>query len=211
MEPAISFGAMATAASAPRLDGRLARSVRARAAIVQALLDLITGGDLQPSAARIAERAGVSLRSVFQHFRDMESVFAAAADLQTERLLPLFQPIARDAPLARRLDAFVAQRTRVLEIISPTRRAGLLHEPFSREIHTRLTRFRAQKAAIVRGVFAPEIAAKPSSERRRFAAALIATSSWSYWQALREHQGLSPQQAALVVRDTLAALLEVER
>jgi TetR/AcrR family transcriptional regulator, regulator of autoinduction and epiphytic fitness len=199
---------MSAAAPVPRLDGRLARSVRARAAIVQALLDLIQGGDLQPSAARIAGRAGVSLRSVFQHFRDMESVFAAAADLQTERLAPLFQPIPREGSLTHRLDAFVAQRTRLLEVISPARRAGLLHEPFSREIHTRLTRFRAQKAAIVRSVFAPEIAARPVGERRRFAAALVATGSWSFWQALREHQGLSPQQAAQVVRHTLAALLE---
>lgn len=200
---------MSAAAPVPRIDGRLARSVRARAAIVQALLDLIQGGDLQPSAARIAERAGVSLRSVFQHFRDMESVYAAAADLQTERLAPLFQPIPLDTPLARRLDAFVAQRTRILEVVSPVRRAGLLHEPFSREIHSRLTRFRGEKAGIVRTVFQREIAARPAGERRRFTAALVATASWSFWQALREHQGLSPQQAAQVVRHTLAALLEV--
>jgi AcrR family transcriptional regulator len=199
---------MPSGASVPRLDGRLARSVRARAAIVEALLDLIQAGDLQPSAARIAERAGVSLRSVFQHFRDMESVFAAAADLQTERIAPLFEPIALDGPLERRLDTFVAQRTRILEVISPTRRAGLLSEPFSREIHSRLTRFRGEKAAIVRRVFASEIAARPAGERRRLTAALVATSSWAFWQALREHQGLSPQQAAQVVRHALAALLE---
>ena len=43
------------------LDGRLARSARTRHAVVDALLDLLGEGDLRPTAARIAERAGVSL------------------------------------------------------------------------------------------------------------------------------------------------------
>ena len=67
------------------MDGRIARGARARAAIVDALLALIEAGELRPSAARIAERAGVSLRSVFQHFKDVESLFAAMADRQRER------------------------------------------------------------------------------------------------------------------------------
>ncbi|HEV7734868.1 MAG TPA: TetR/AcrR family transcriptional regulator [Candidatus Binatia bacterium] len=196
------------AAPARPIDGRIARSVRARAAIVEALLDLIEGGDLRPSAARVAERAGVSLRSVFQHFSDVESLFAAAADIQTERLLPLVKPLSVDGSLATRITAFVVQRTRVLEVISPARRAALLSEPFSREIQTRLRRFRADKAAAVRHLFASELAARPAAERRRLAAALVAAGSWSYWQALREHQGLSRAQAAQVVHHTLTALLE---
>ncbi len=196
------------AAPARRLDGRIARSVRARAAIVQALLDLIEGGDLRPSAARVAERAGVSLRSVFQHFSDVESLFAAAADVQTERLLPLLRPLPVDGALATRIAAFVTQRTRVLEMISPARRAALMYEPFSREIQTRLRRFRGDKAAAVRHLFAPELAARPAAERRRLAAALVAAGSWSFWQALREHQGLSRAQATQVLHHTFTALLE---
>src|SRR5215468_1968420 len=132
------------------MDGRLARGARARAAIVDALLALIEEGDLRPSAARIAERAGVSLRSVFQHFKDVESLFAAAADRQSERLAPLVARIPGDGPLARRLDAFVATRARLLDAIAPVRRAALLMEPFSREVRTRLGAFRRLKADEVR-------------------------------------------------------------
>jgi TetR/AcrR family transcriptional regulator, regulator of autoinduction and epiphytic fitness len=81
--------AASSASSSPILasaDGRLARGERARGAIVDALLALIDRGDLRPSAARVAERAGVSLRSVFQHFSDVESLFAAAASRQAERV-----------------------------------------------------------------------------------------------------------------------------
>src|SRR5262249_58385643 len=91
----------------PTLDGRLARGARARVAIVEALLALIERGDLRPSAARIAERAGVSLRSVFQHFNDVESLFAAAAERQAERLASLAGSVDDKGPLTRRVDAFV--------------------------------------------------------------------------------------------------------
>jgi AcrR family transcriptional regulator len=189
------------------MDGRIARGARARAAIVDALLGLIEAGELRPSAARIAERAGVSLRSVFQHFRDVESLFAAMADRQRERLAPLLDRVPGDGPLERRLQAFVAARARLLESIAPVRRAALLTEPFSRELSKRLSAFRRQKAEEVRRVFATELARRPPAARRRLLAALVAVSSWSTWQALRDHQGLSPAQARRVVHHMLGTLL----
>src|SRR5215831_10500116 len=116
------------ASSSPILasvDGRLARGERARGAIVDALLALIDRGDLRPSAARVAERAGVSLRSVFQHFSDVESLFAAASR-QAERVSIYLGGIPEDGPLASRLGAFVRQRSRLLEAIAPVRRAAIL-------------------------------------------------------------------------------------
>ena len=74
---------------------------------------------------------------MFQHFHDLEALFAAAADRQAERLGPLMQPIAPNAPFAERLRRFVAQRARLLETLSPVRRAALLMEPFSNEVATR--------------------------------------------------------------------------
>src|SRR3989304_5263636 len=65
--------------TAIQADGRSARAARTRDAVVEALLTLIEEGDLRPTAQRVAEHARVSLRSVFQHFRDLESLFAAAA------------------------------------------------------------------------------------------------------------------------------------
>jgi AcrR family transcriptional regulator len=190
------------------MDGRIARGARARTAIVDALLVLIQAGELRPSAARIAERAGVSLRSVFQHFKDVESLFAAMADRQRERLAPLVGSVSGDGPLEKRLDAFVAARVRLLEAIAPVRRAAVLMEPFSRELGKRLGAFRRQKAEEVRRVFATELADRPPAGRRRLLAALVAASSWSTWQALRDHQGLSRAQARRVLHHMLETLLE---
>lgn len=198
------------ASPAPQvLDGRHARSLRARAAIVDAYLSLLDDGELRPSAARVAARAGVSLRSVFQHFSDVETLFAAVAERQTTRIGRMLTPLPTDGPVAPRLAAFVAQRAAVLEMITPVRRAAILTEPFSREIRERLRTFRGVKAAQVRKVFAPELAACRGARRRALAGALVAASSWSFWENVRAHQGLTARQARGVVHATLAALLGV--
>jgi len=112
-------------------DGRTARARRTRDAVVEACLSLIDEGHLRPTAKQVSERAGVSLRSVFQHFEDLESLFATAADRQVERLLALVAKIPSGAPFEERLAAIVEARTRLLERITPVRRSALLHEPFS--------------------------------------------------------------------------------
>src|SRR5690349_22289922 len=65
------------AAATPALDGRVRRGERSRDAIVGALFDLIGGGVLQPTAQQVADRAGVGIRSVFRHFTEMDSLYAA--------------------------------------------------------------------------------------------------------------------------------------
>ena len=102
-----------------RLDGRLARSERTRRAVVDALLDLLGEGDLRPTAARIAERARVSLRLVFHHFDDLEAIYSELADRQAERVRPLTVPISVELPFERRVEEFCAQRARLVETLSP--------------------------------------------------------------------------------------------
>ena len=49
-------------------DGRIVRGLRTRQALIQATLDLIQAGDVEPTSAAIATIAGVSSRALFQHF-----------------------------------------------------------------------------------------------------------------------------------------------
>ena len=60
-----------------RVDGRSARAERTRRAMVDALLGLIAEGDLKASPERIVERAGVSLRTLWTNFKDLEGLYAA--------------------------------------------------------------------------------------------------------------------------------------
>ena len=107
-----------------------------------------------------------------------------------------------------RLDAFVEQRARVLEFITPVRRSALLNEPFSAGSHAGLQAFRGFKRAEAERVFGPELSPRPEADRAELIRALGAATDWSTWEALRAHQGLSPDEAAAVMRRTIAALLQ---
>src|SRR3954471_20289406 len=100
-------------------DGRAARSVRTRRAIVDALRALHHEGDLRPTAPRVAERAGVSLRTVWQHFNDLETLLVEAGRRDYEIALRYVTPIDASGSLATRLRELVAQRGRMFEALAP--------------------------------------------------------------------------------------------
>jgi len=189
------------------LDGRLARSARTRHAVVDALLDLLGEGDLRPTAARIAERAGVSLRLVFHHFDDLEAIYSELADRQAERVKPLTKPIDVALPFARRIELFSTQRGRVLETLSPVRRSAVLMEPFRPALAKRLKHARDLMRAAAIAAFQPELAKIAADERRTKIAALDVMTSWTAWEQMRRHQGLSETEAREVMATSFRALL----
>jgi TetR/AcrR family transcriptional regulator of autoinduction and epiphytic fitness len=195
-----------TAPPAP-IDGRTARAERTRDAVVDALLALIGEGDLRPTGARIAERAGVSLRSVFQHFEDLESLLAAAVARQVGRISELFGPLPTDGPLGERARALVDQRATLYEFITPTRRAAVLREPFSPTLSRGHDLLLRSSAAQLDRVFDAELSALAPSERREVAAALAAVTAWETWENLRARQHLAVPAANRVMSRTVIALL----
>ena len=195
------------------VDGRNLRAERTRTALATAYLDLLTEGDLRPTAERIAERAKVSPRSVFKHFPDREALFAAASEIQEGRIRELVgdELPDRDAPLEERLDVFVDQRARFHEFVTPVRRSALLTEPFSPVIAERLKMTREAGATHVEHVFGPELDAVTGREREDLRAALCAIAAWPTWESLRRHQGLPAERARAILRNLLAAQLKAIR
>jgi TetR/AcrR family transcriptional regulator, regulator of autoinduction and epiphytic fitness len=190
-----------------RLDGRLARSARTRHAVVDALLNLLDEGDLRPTAARIAERAGVSLRLVFHHFDDLEAIYSELADRQADRVKPLAVPIAVTLPFARRVEEFSAQRGRLLETLSPVRRAAVLIEPFRPALAKQLKHARDLTRAASIAAFMPELSKLAGDEKRTTIAALDVITSWVAWEQMRRHQNLSESDARAVMATSIRALL----
>jgi AcrR family transcriptional regulator len=191
------------------VDGRNLRAERTRTGLAAAYLDLLNEGDLRPTAERIAERAGCSPRSVFKHFPDRESLFAAASEVQEQRVRELLgDGPDPDAPLGDRLDAFVDQRARFHEFVTPVRRAALLTEPFSEVIAAKLALARTGGAAQVEHVFRAELDGLHRRARADVLAALCAIAAWPTWESLRKHQGLDADRARTVLRAMLAAQLK---
>lgn len=101
-----------------RVDGRRERGSRNKSAVVSALLDLYSQGEASPSAARVAEVAGVSERSVFRYFDDMEDLASAAVELQWERVKPLYLDLDSEGDFPQRLQAIVNHRIRLHDSIA---------------------------------------------------------------------------------------------
>lgn len=164
-------------------------------------------GDLRPTAPRIAERAGVSLRTVWQQFTDREELLAEAVARDSEILLSMVDRVDAGQPQAARVEAFLAQRTRILEAMTPSWRAARVHEPFSAVLRGSRASVLALGRAELERVFAPELNPLPGPERQRLADALHAITIWEFWESLRAGLGLTPQQALDQVTRTFVLLL----
>ncbi len=188
-------------------DGRAARAQRTRTAIVDALLSLLDEGDLHPPANRIADRAGISLRLIYHHFGDLESLFRATANREAERAATMAGAIDPTLPLDGRITALVDQRAMVLEWITPVRRAALLQEPFSPGLTAARDAFYAIGEEQIRDLFGPELAALDEDRREVVVGALHGSLSWGCWNDLRI-SGRSPAQAAAAFDACVRALLD---
>jgi TetR/AcrR family transcriptional regulator, regulator of autoinduction and epiphytic fitness len=195
------------ATPAQQRDGRTVRAERTRQALVESLLGLLDEGNLTPTAAQIAARAGVSERSVFQHFPDREALFEAVAREQYGRVVPTLVPIDASLPFAERVEQFAEQRSRLYELVGGVRRAALLIEHESKAVAGWLTTARKAKAAEVERVFLRELDAMPPDEREPVRAALVALCSWSAWDAWRTQQRLSVARARAAMQAGVTALL----
>jgi TetR/AcrR family transcriptional regulator, regulator of autoinduction and epiphytic fitness len=187
----------ASKSSAP-VDGRVQRGERNRAAIVDAMLALIEAGDLTPSARDIAERAGVSLRSVFQHFDDLETLYAAVAQRQFARIAVDSLDVAM--PFDARLAEYLRTRTATYEAITPVRRAALLASVDSPTLQRGLAFAARRHAEDVAASFAPECNAAAQE-------ALVLVTSWETWDRLRRTQRLSVTAARAVMDGMVRSIL----
>lgn len=172
------------------VDGRSGRSVRTREKIIFALFDLIREGNLRPRGEEIAERAEVAVRTLFRHFDDMESLFASAQAIVSERMDvdgPL--PDVR-GDLEERCRAYATEQA---GIFTENRNYLLFYTARVRtEAEANAIRTASAKTARLRLWSAlPECAAAPPPIRR----AVEELFSFQSWDQLRFEQSLSHEDA----------------
>jgi TetR/AcrR family transcriptional regulator, regulator of autoinduction and epiphytic fitness len=195
-----------TVPTAP-VDGRTARGLRTRRAVVDALLALQEEGDLEPTAQRVAARAGVALRTVFGHFSDMETLWAQAGEQELAKITALADVPPSDLPLEQRIDRFCASRARVLEALLPVMRAARLREHSSPALRRNREMFTAAGDAEVSSVFRTELAPLDDDERRTMVTALQVAAGGTTWELLRHDRALPVAEAADLVRRTVRRLV----
>ena len=105
-----------------QVDGRVARSERTREAIAEALLELLNEGVLRPRAQEIAKRADVAVRTVFQHFDDMEGLYAEILRRQFVRIEPFLAPLDPHRSTADKVRTLIEMRDNMYALAAPLRR-----------------------------------------------------------------------------------------
>ncbi|MGQ0824147.1 MAG: TetR/AcrR family transcriptional regulator [Actinomycetota bacterium] len=189
-------------------DGRSARSQRTRLAVVDALLDLLRAGNPRPTAKEIAERAGVSLRSVYVHFDDLDDLFVAAARRQIQLVRDLIVVVPATGSVASRAETMMRVRSQIFEQIGPVRRAAELQEPFSAALAARLREIRDAGRNDLERVFAAELDRLASDERVRRLAVLDTLCGSITWDQLRRNSKLEVAAACAAVVEAMIAVLE---
>jgi len=188
--------------SPEKVDGRVQRSERSRAAIIEAMHELIDSGVLAPTAEKVAARAGVGIRTVFRHFSDMETLFAAMTELFNEQATPIFEVRPPAGTLAVRLNALIVRRAKFFEQIACREQASRLmrwRSPVLHNTHKQWTR-KLRKNMLV---WLPETAdLNPETLD-----SLEATLCFAYWEQLRCEQGMSSKRTVASIERTASALI----
>jgi AcrR family transcriptional regulator len=180
------------------VDGRRLRSERTKQYIIEAYLTLLRQNPRPPTASQIAERAGYSVRSLFERFPDLLSLSLAAADFAFAQANT--QAAIRNATGDRteRIRAQVETRARTCEDWLPLWRALVLNQQVSEELRQRIRRVREAIMARVLLMYRPELDAVSHVERRRTLIALEALTDFESWARMREAAGLSFEEACTV-------------
>lgn len=200
-------GETVAAAEPAKIDGRMARSLRTRGAVLDALIALVEEGEFKPPAKVIAERSGVSTRSIFQHFPDLETLFSAAVALGVERFAPLVRPVPEDLALDGRIQALARQRAELFEKSGNLYWAGQIATPVSDTLRAMFRRVDYILRVQVEVAFRPELSGLRKPKRIDTIARIAAVTGFHSWYAMRRVQGLTPLQTRNTMTVLIRALL----
>jgi AcrR family transcriptional regulator len=195
-----------------KIDGRTAKGLRIKQQVEQniltAYIDLIRAGIPTPTARETARRARLSLRVIFKHFRTLSELrFAAISRIEAQSRRFYAEPIRDDEPVERRLEQFIHRQARMLEIITPFRRAALIVESIDPLVAAAMIRVRHAAVHEIERALGPTPKLLSPSERRRLVTNLHVVCAWPSWETLRAHHELSLLQARrLVTRMALSIL-----
>ena len=193
--------------AADESDGRKVRGMRNRDAVVDAILSLLGAGNLNPTAREIADCANVSLRSVFRHFEDLDSLFLAAIERQAIRTAHLYEPPVSVGTREVRTASLVARRRKLYETIFDVRRGWMLRYYDQPRVSAILDEvYRALYSQIVT-LYSQDVVDLTAAQRRELFDAIYAATSFDTWAHMRSHRGLSATRSAAVVKRTVVTLL----
>lgn len=176
-------------------DGRRARRARNRDAVIEALFDLLSEDQGMPGIETIAERAGVSISSIFRYFDGLEDLKHETIQRYFIRYADLFPiPTIGVGSLDERTQRFVNARTRLYDAIAPIGRLARARAYDQPVIAEPLERARALFTDQTREQFATEISKLASEDAEQLVALIDSVTSFESWDLQTGHHKHSNQQ-----------------
>jgi AcrR family transcriptional regulator len=188
-------------------DGRTLRRLNSFDRAVDALLDLIVSGNSSPTAQQIAEKSGISVRTVFRLTEDIEELHAAAVQRQVQRTSHLYVHLPASGSLSSRIRALIENRSTVFEAVAPTRRVAERLAETSPQIAEALDFHHQLLQAQVAELFGRELSRISRVRRADALSAVDVAAGWETWDHLRRIQGLSITSSGRVVRLLIEGVL----
>lgn len=189
-------------------DGRHARTVRSRDAVVNAVLELVEESGRRPSVEEVSARAGVSERTIFRIFESLDALVAAAVARRVEMVVPLVSlEVPSGLPLVERVNRLCEHRAILYEATSTLR---FVAEPMRREL-VAVDEILGSARIVLReqlgNLFASELAVadRPSGSQALDAVEVI--TMWSSWRSLRVDLGLGVGDAVRVMARAVEAIV----
>lgn len=183
-------------------DGRKRRSERSREQIIEAMFELVGNGELDPGAARIAEVANVSLRTVFRHFEEVDGLYLEMNRRVKAEVMPIVQSPFNSTTWRDTVLELVDRRSEVFERILPYRVCGSIRRFRSAFLMQGHQDFVAMERSILDSVLPEEVRSNVVLE-----AAFDTVLGFDTWRRLRQDRGLSVNQARETMRKLVEALL----
>lgn len=183
-------------------DGRKRRSERSREQIIEAMFELVSRGELDPSAARIAEVANVSLRTVFRHFEEVDGLYLEMNRRVQAEVMPIVQSPFQNTNWQDMVLELVERRSEVFERVLPFRVCGSIRRFRSDFLMQGHQDFVAMERAILGSVLPEEV-----RENVVLEAGFDAVLGFDTWRRLRQDHDLSVDDARATVRKLVEALL----
>jgi TetR/AcrR family transcriptional regulator of autoinduction and epiphytic fitness len=189
------------------MDGRIQRWQRTHKAMIAAALELVVELEDLPSAQAIAERAGVTKRTVFDHFPDLASLFSDAADHQQYGMWSGLTPPEPGEGFTARLKNVIEQRARLFEEVGPVRRvAARLAKD-----HEKLAEMMASSRKALRQHLAIHLEPEIGGLSPAAVEAVHAVATFEVWEVLRRQQGLTLSRATATVEAAIEAVVAAAR
>ncbi|MEZ5342400.1 MAG: TetR/AcrR family transcriptional regulator [Acidimicrobiales bacterium] len=169
------------------IDGRSARRDRNLDAVVEAAIELIVEGHVAPGVTEIADRAGVSYRSVFRYFPERDDVVAAALSRACDRL---------ESEAAAATDDLPAARVELWERSSSVARALRLGAAQSAEVAERLSAHRKVLRGQTKAAYKKQLDKLPKADQAAALAGIDLATSFESYESFRLDMKMSKPKAA---------------